>query len=89
MKLAIILNREELATLHTPIVVEMWDHRLFGRVKRAWLKEFDERERRKAKRWYNHFYQWHLIKGIPDDYVFRSIEDIEFVKRLVNFFAMV
>ena len=71
-----------------PVVVEMWDKRKAGRVKRAWLKEFDESEREKAGRWYKKFYDWYLIKGQPQKVLIRPAT-IKFLQRLVNFFGSV
>jgi len=87
MKLVTVFERPELVALQTAIVVECWEHKNSGRVKRAWLKEFTEEERAKASKLHKTFYQWHLVKGIPFEHRM-TIGTYEFIKRLVNFFAM-
>jgi hypothetical protein len=86
MRLAVELNREEINDLQTPVVVESWDHRTYGKGKRVWLSEFSEKERAKAGILYNMFYGWYLRTGVPDRKTFRP-ETIHFIKRLVCFFS--
>lgn len=88
MNLAIRLNRDELSELSTPVVVEMWDKRLEGRVKRAWVKEFSEKERAKAATLYPLFYRWYLVKGLPEDKIFMP-NTLDLVRRLVHFFGTI
>ena len=88
MNLAIDMEREELNALYTPVVVEQWDKRLGGRIKRAWLKEFSESERQSATRLYKLFYHWYLVKGLPDRYIFRP-KALDLTRRLVHFFGTV
>lgn len=86
MRLAMVLNYEELSTLHTSVIVEGWDKRLHGRVKRAWLAQFSEQERRTAKKIYDTAYRWYLVKGIPQEYMMRS-KTLELIYKLTNFFG--
>ncbi len=89
MKLRVNLNRKELDDLQYPIVVEMWEKKEFGRIKRAFVKEFPTpAERRKAANLYKMFYRWYLIDGTPDNHTFKP-ETIVFVERLSNFFGTV
>lgn len=88
MRLRISLNRDELNALQYPVVVEMWDKKRFGRIKRAYNNEFNENERRKARDLYSLFYTWYLIKGTPENHVFKP-ETIAFINRLINFFGTV
>ena len=88
MKLAIALDREELNSLYTQVVVEQWNKRTFGKVKRVWLKEFNEKERKKASRLYPMFYDWYLVKGVPQRHIFMP-ETLTLTKRLVQFFGTI
>jgi hypothetical protein len=71
-----------------PVVVEMWKHKSAGRGKRAYLKEFDEKERRIIGRYHSTFEKWHLVTGTPLR-VSCSIKTILFLQRVVNFFATI
>ncbi len=88
MKLAISLNHKELSDLQTPIIVEMWNKKKEGRVKRAWLKEFNEQERKAAARLYPQFYQWHLVTGLPRTRIFMP-HTLSLVRRVVHFFGTI
>ncbi len=88
MKLVLELNQQELNNLQTPIIVEMYDKiKESGSKRRAYLKEFNEKERKKISAWYTLAYRWYLKTGTPQRFVFRSVESVNFVKRVVNFFA--
>ncbi len=88
MRLAMVFNHEELCALNTPVIVEMWEKRLFGRIKRAWLAEFSEQERRAAKRIYDTAYRWYLVKGVPQEHLM-SAKTYNLIQRLVNFFGCI
>ena len=88
MRLALVLTHDEIAELQTSIVVEGWDKRLSGKVKRQWLKEFTEEERSKAGYLYSLFYVWYLVKGIPQEHIFRS-PTIPLIHKLVKFFGTI
>lgn len=88
MRIALSMNHEELVSLQTAVVVEMWDNKSGGRVKRAWLKEFNEEERKKAGTLYKIFYDWYLRKGIPQQKFFFP-GTITFIQKLVNFFGCI
>ena len=88
MRLALYLSREELSNLGTQILVEMWEKRLFGRVKRAWLKEFTEQERRYLGDIYKVAYRWYLVTGYPDGRTFLP-SNLDLVRKGVNFFGTI
>jgi len=85
-RILIRLNHDEFQSLQTAIVVEMWDHKRYGRGKRAWLKEFNEAERKKAGSLHSRFYGYYMRTGVPR-HVVLSVDTIHFIKRLVNFFG--
>lgn len=72
-----------------PIIVERWDHKKGGRVKREWMKQFTEAERNLISRYYAKFYRWYLVSGTPRKVVFRKIKTIQTLQRAVDFFASV
>ena len=89
MELGLILNHEEIQALQYPVVVEMWDKKNGGRVKRAWLQEFPtEAEREKARYWYLKFYGWYLRTGAPQEISVRP-STLKFLERLINFFGTI
>ena len=88
MHLSYTLDSEELARLQTPIVVEQWDKKNFGRVKRLWLHSFNEADRKRASRLQKLFYQWYLIKGLPQEHTFKP-RTVCLIHRLVEFFASI
>lgn len=71
-----------------PIIVEMWDKKKAGRVKRAWEKEFTSGERNKIARYYGKFYKWHLTTGTPKRVALR-LNTLQLLRRAVHFFATV
>ena len=82
----ISLNSQDISNLQYPIIVECWEKKNCGRVRRAWLKEFNEKERAVAGKLYKLFYQWHLVKGAPQTKLFHH-STVTFIHRLVHFFA--
>jgi hypothetical protein len=83
------LGRDELANLGFPVMVENWEKRKSGRVKRAWLREFNESERRYLSAMYQLFYRWYLVTGTPGHFTFREMAHFELVRRAINFFATI
>lgn len=77
-----------LKVVNYPIIVEMWEKKKSGRVKRAWEKEFTDAERTKVARYYGRFYRWHCITGTPKRVALRA-STITLLKRVVQFFATV
>ena len=88
MKLAVVLSREEIGMLSTPVIVEQYEKKNFGRVKRAWLSEFSEKERKRASALYKKFYSWYLIKGNPEKFICTP-ETLSLINRLTNFFGTI
>jgi hypothetical protein len=77
------------AAVNYPIVVEGWERRKSGRVKREWMKQFTESERSLISRYYAKFYKWYLVTGTPDKVMFRKTSTLNLLKRAVEFFASV
>jgi hypothetical protein len=71
-----------------PVLVEGWDKKKSGRVKRAWLKEFTEAERTTISSYYKRFYRWHLVTGMPA-HVSCRLTTLALLQRAVNFFASI
>jgi hypothetical protein len=58
IKVVTIFGENKIKPLY--VIVEGWDKRLFGRVKRAYLAEFNDKERMVISRWHTHLYQWFM-----------------------------
>lgn len=100
MKVAIVLNQDDLQDLGCPIVVEAWEKAVgrhsYGKPRRRWLAEFSAAERKKAGSYHTLFHRWYIggydedkgryIGGPPQEYVTSGAE-IDFIRRLVHFFA--
>lgn len=71
-----------------PIIVEMWEKRKAGRVRRAWEAAFTQAERNKISRYYGRFYRWHLVSGTPLK-VACNLGTLDLLQRAVEFFASV
>jgi len=68
------------------IIVEGREKKNYGRVKREYLKEFNIKERQTIGVYYNIFYKWYLVKGVPDSYHF-TIKNLQLLDRAGNFFG--
>jgi hypothetical protein len=69
------------------VVVEMYPKLKFGRQRRAYLAEFTTKEERtKVYKWYVKFYQWYLVKGVPEN-VAISGGTLVFLQRMCRFFG--
>jgi len=75
-----------LAAVAYPVLVEMWEKKKSGRVKRAWLATFTEAEREKIGRYHARFHRWHLVTGTPH-HVSCRLATLQLLQRAVNFFA--
>lgn len=75
-------------TINYPMIVELWERRFDGRVKRAWLKEFCAAERAAIGRWAQKFYRWHLITGAPQQ-IGMKLKTLELLQRAEAFFGSV
>ena len=86
-RLTMVFSREELVQLNTQVVVEGWDKRLYGSVRRAWLTEFPlQSERQKIANLYKRWYDWYLVKGTPAEHVMNPAT-LNLTERVVNFFG--
>ncbi len=74
--------------LNYPVIVESWEHKKAGRVKREWEKEFTQAERNKIARYYARFYRWYLVSGTPKRVTCR-VATLRLLQRAVAFFASV
>lgn len=68
------------------VIVECYQKAKAGRVKRAWLKEFSEAERKTIGRWYAKFYRWEMVEGAPNKVLCKP-STLELIQRAANFFA--
>jgi hypothetical protein len=46
-----------------PVIVEAWDKRLYGRVRKAYFEQFDQKERETIGRYHTKFRRWYLVSG--------------------------
>ena len=82
-------DESELRALQTSIIVEMWDKRTFGRVRRAYHTTFTEDERAKITALYTrYFYPWYVRTGIPQSQVLAPMT-VDLIRRAVEFFATI
>jgi len=68
------------------VIVECWEKKNYGRVRRAWLETFSEAERNKLAKWYGKLYKWHLVSGVPAQ-VGLDTKTLELLIKAANFFA--
>ena len=71
-----------------PVIVEMWEKKNSGRVKREWLKTFTEAERSRISRWQTKFRRWHLQTGTPARVVM-DVSTFGLLERALNFFGTI
>ena len=86
MRIAFEITHEEINALGYPVVVERWKHISCGRGRRAFLAEFDEKERVRVRELYKIFYRWYLVTGAPEYHRIRP-EKYQLMRRVCNFFA--
>lgn len=84
-KLLLFLPGDEIAK-YSGVIVEMWEHKNYGRGKRAYLAEFDETERRTISTLHTRAYNWYMRHGYPE-YVEMSASNFAILVRAANFFA--
>lgn len=88
MKLKLEFDHEELKDLNTSIIVESWDRKWKSLSFKRKLKEtFTDYEIRKIRQYYKIFYDWYLVKGIPQSSQLFSMKDYNFIQNVVYFFA--
>ena len=71
-----------------PVIVEAWDKRLSGRVRRAYNDAFTDEERNTITRWQSKFAEWHLRSGARERVVMRH-KTLRLLRRAVDFFATI
>ena len=69
------------------VIVEMWDHKSYGRGKRLWLETFTPKERGKINRWYRRLYRWYLVTGTPVKGTQMHPTTYVLLQKAANFFA--
>lgn len=88
-RLAYEFSRHDLEQMYLPIIVEGYKHKNYGRGKRAYLKEFTEKERKAISKYHAKIYKWYLVTGFPDHYIFRKLQTVHLLQRAVIFFASI
>lgn len=88
-ELTYLLDREDLNELQYSVVVTSYERILgTGSGKRKFKDEFStENERRRVRELYKLFYNWYLVKGVPESY-WVTLERYNFMIRVVNFFGI-
>lgn len=69
------------------VIVEMYDHKGYGRGKREYLKQFSDKERKVISAYYSKLYGWYLRTGIPRNGVEMKMSTYKLLCRAANFFA--
>ena len=69
------------------VIVEMWDHKRYGRGKREYNETFTEKERKVIGKYHTYLYDWYLRTGIPASGVKMSLTTYDLLCRAANFFA--
>lgn len=87
MRLAIILEREELNALQPGVIVEMWKKSKTLTGKRKIKAEFTDEEIKNIEKLYKLSCRWYLQTGVPNEHAM-SMEDYQFFIRVTNFFAL-
>ena len=71
------------------VIPEQYDKKNYGRVKRAFLEQFNEHERKVLSTWYPRLYSWEYKKGYPYDGVRMAVGTYVKLVRFANFFATI
>jgi len=88
MKLMPVFSGERFRELvQYPVMVETWEKKDFGRLKRRWVQEFTLTERQQLGKWYAKFYHWYFVSGTPKTVALTSINTLNLLQRAVAFFA--
>lgn len=88
-KIVLHFSHEEVSGLGTMVICEMWDKRRYGRIRREFLKTFNEEERTKLSGLYPKIYSWNLIKGIPMKGVRMKMSTYSLIQKACNFFGTI
>lgn len=92
MELKLILAHAEVTELQTPILVEGWKNKSFGRGKRKFEAEFSLAERELLDALYPTFHSW-MMRGaplrwaVPGNRLTECHTTLDLIKRAVHFFA--
>lgn len=91
MKIKVKWSREDLEKLQVGVIVEQWKHLDTGRYRREFNKQFPKLSERIMirRKLYPLFYQWILVKGLPDTSQALTLKNYELSQRLANFFATI
>lgn len=94
MNVTIELNQEEMLKLYPTlsqyqIICECWDKRTYGRVKRAFDKEFSEYSEKKLTEVYTMCYSWMFRYGMPQNFTKRLNDKYELMIKMINFFGAI
>lgn len=71
-----------------PVILEGWDRKDHGRVKRAYEMEFNKEERKQLDKYYPTLYRWYFVQGTPRT-VEITLHDLDLLKRAANFFGTI
>lgn len=83
-----IAYRKDLIVNHAHVLVQSYHHRVHGRVRRAFLKEFNEQERDAIYRLYTRCYKWSMVTGYPE-YISMKHGTYHLLIRAAQFFATI
>lgn len=72
----------------TGVIVESWEHKNYGRGKRAYHAEFTEPERKKLIKLHTRAYGWVLRTGHPNK-IMMTQSTFNLLQRAANFFASI
>lgn len=90
MKLATIMEYEDLVKLQSGVVVEGWKHIGYGRGRRMFETEFTAAEREECRELYRLFLKWYSGwhgTGVPKQHAM-SLQRYQLAIRLCNFFGV-
>ena len=85
MRLALMLNSEELSATYSPVIVENYQKCSCGRVRRLYEKEFTPVERQMVGKIHAKIYKWYLVSGYPQEFPV-TIKQMKLAQRASNFF---
>ena len=86
MRIVALFNRDELDAMQYPVIVERWDKKGYGKMKRAYNATFTDRERNKLAGLYHILYRWYLVTGTPAEKQFHP-QTVDLIQRAALFFA--
>ena len=87
IEIAYILHSDRIQPLF--VIVEQYEKKRYGRVKREYLARYNEAERKTISRYYGKLYDWYLRSGIPHDGVKMRPATYALLADVANFFASI